>query len=81
MKISSQKFKFDAKFIFLQLENFVLATFLHQKISFRCRFPTSWKTKFKRTVFGVKKVAKTKVSSCKKINAASNLHFASEFLH
>ena len=34
MKISSKKCKFDAKFIFLQLETFVLATFLHPEFSF-----------------------------------------------
>ena len=63
--------------IFLQLGNFVLATFLHPNFPFGFRLPRYWQA-ISQGEFSIQKGCQNKICDLQKINCASHLHFFDE---
>ena len=72
MKISSKKCKFDAKFIFLQLANFVLTTFLHLQVSVEISFSKKLENDILKENSKLKKVIYSNKLSISKANLITN---------
>ena len=79
MKISANKCKFDAKYFFLELTNFVLTTFLHHPFSMEISSSNKLKDDSSKENGGCKKVVKKKIASSKKMISHQIYTFTMKF--
>ena len=78
---SSKKCKSDAKFIFLQIANFVLTIFVRFEFCTKMSFSNFLEGDISMTNSKRKRVVKTKFTRFQKMEFASNLHFCDKKLN